>query len=41
VEDGLEKLQYDLFYIKNLSPLLDFHILMKTFKVVVSGKGAR
>ena len=41
VEDGLEKLQYDLFYIKNLSPLLDFHILMRTIKVVLSGKGAR
>ncbi len=41
VEDGLEKLQYDLFYIKHLSPLLDFHILMRTIKVVLSGKGAR
>jgi lipopolysaccharide/colanic/teichoic acid biosynthesis glycosyltransferase len=41
VEDGLEKLQYDLFYIKNLSPLLDFHILMKTIRVVLLGKGAR
>lgn len=41
VEDGLEKLQYDLFYIKNLSPLLDFQILMNTVKVVLSGKGAR
>lgn len=41
VEDALEKLQYDLFYIKNLSPALDFHILLKTVKVVLSGKGAR
>jgi exopolysaccharide biosynthesis polyprenyl glycosylphosphotransferase len=41
VEDGLEKLQYDLFYIKNLSPLLDFIILMRTIKVVLSGRGAR
>ena len=41
VEDALEKLQYDLFYIKNLSPLLDFHILLKTVKVVLFGKGAR
>lgn len=41
VEDALEKLQYDLFYIKNLSPLLDFHILLKTVKVVLWGKGAR
>lgn len=41
VEDGLEKLQYDLFYIKNLSPFLDFLILLKTTKVVLLGKGAR
>lgn len=40
-EDALEKLQYDLFYIKNLSPLLEFHILLKTVKVVLFGKGAR
>jgi exopolysaccharide biosynthesis polyprenyl glycosylphosphotransferase len=41
IEDGLEKLQYDLFYIKNLSPFLDFRILLKTVKVVLSGQGAR
>lgn len=41
VEDALEKLQYDLFYIKNLTPLLEFHILLKTVKVVLSGRGAR
>lgn len=41
VEDALEKLQYDLFYVKNLSPLLDFHILLRTVKVVLFGKGAR
>ncbi len=41
VEDGFEKLQYELFYIKNLSPFLDFHIILKTIKVVLSGFGAR
>lgn len=41
VKDALEKLQYDLFYIKNLSPILDFHILLKTVKVVLWGRGAR
>lgn len=41
IEDSLEKLQYDLFYIKNLIPSLDFHILVKTVKVVLFGKGAR
>lgn len=39
VEDAKEKLQYDLFYIKNYSLLLDFEILVKTLQVVVFGKG--
>lgn len=41
VEDAIEKLKYDIFYIKNLSPFIDFHILLKTVKVVLWGKGAR
>ena len=41
IEDATEKLQYDLFYIKNLSPLLDLHILLKTIKVVLFGRGAK
>ncbi len=41
VEDSIEKLQYDLFYIKNLSLALDFHIFLKTVKVVIFGRGAR
>ncbi|MCX5816432.1 MAG: sugar transferase [Proteobacteria bacterium] len=41
VKDALEKLKYDLFYIKNLSPFLDFHILLRTVRVVLFGKGAR
>lgn len=40
-EDALEKLQYELFYIKNLSPVLDTHILLKTIRIVLFGKGAR
>jgi sugar transferase (PEP-CTERM system associated) len=40
-EDALEKLEYDLYYIKNLSPLYDFLIIFETIKVVLSGKGAR
>jgi lipopolysaccharide/colanic/teichoic acid biosynthesis glycosyltransferase len=40
-EDALEKLQYDLYYIKNLSLLLDFMIIMLTIKVVLKGEGAR
>jgi exopolysaccharide biosynthesis polyprenyl glycosylphosphotransferase len=39
--DAMEKLQYDLFYIKNLSPLLDLRIFLRTFYIVLSGKGAR
>ena len=41
IDDATEKLQYDLFYIKNLSLVLDLHILLKTVKVVLFGKGAR
>jgi len=41
IADATEKLQYDLFYIKNLSPVLDLHILLKTVKVVIFGRGAR
>ncbi len=40
-KDALEKLQYDLFYINNLSPFLDFRILLKSMKVVLFGRGAR
>jgi sugar transferase (PEP-CTERM system associated) len=41
VEDAKEKLQYDLYYIKNLSILLDIEVIIDTFKVVFLGKGAR
>ena len=40
VEDALEKLQYDLFYIKNLSIALDLFIIFETVKTVVLRKGA-
>jgi exopolysaccharide biosynthesis polyprenyl glycosylphosphotransferase len=39
VEDAREKLQYDLYYIKNHSPLLDFQILVRTVRVVFLGGG--
>ena len=38
-KDALEKLQYDLFYIKNRSFALDISILLKTIKTVLSGGG--
>jgi lipopolysaccharide/colanic/teichoic acid biosynthesis glycosyltransferase len=37
--DALQKLQYDLYYIKNRSFLLDLSILLKTVKTVLSGGG--
>ena len=39
VEDAIEKLRFDLYYIKNISIILDFYIIMKTFRVVLLGKG--
>jgi len=41
VEDALAKLEYDLYYIKNLSPLLDLRIFARTVKTVLFGRGAR
>jgi exopolysaccharide biosynthesis polyprenyl glycosylphosphotransferase len=41
VEDAIEKLQYDLYYIKNLSIWLDLLILIETVKTVVRQRGAR
>ena len=40
-QDALEKLQYDLYYIKNNSLLLDLVILVQTVEVALFGKGAR
>jgi sugar transferase (PEP-CTERM system associated) len=41
VEDALQKLQYDLFYIKHRSLAFDLFILAKTVKTVLMGKGAQ
>lgn len=40
-EDARKKLEYDLYYIKNLSILLDIRILFKTLGVVLFPSGAR
>jgi sugar transferase (PEP-CTERM system associated) len=40
-EDAIEKLQYDLYYIKNMSVLFDLQIIFESLKVVLLGKGAR
>ncbi len=39
VEDALEKLKYDLYYVKNISFLLDTEILLKTATTVFLAKG--
>jgi lipopolysaccharide/colanic/teichoic acid biosynthesis glycosyltransferase len=39
VEDAVEKLQYDLYYIKNLSLFLDLLIVLSTVQVVVFARG--
>jgi sugar transferase (PEP-CTERM system associated) len=41
VADAKEKLQYDLYYLKNYSLLLDLIILVQTVEVVLVGEGAR
>jgi len=41
LEDAREKLQYDLFYIKNASLGLDSWIVFQTIKIVLLGRGAR
>jgi sugar transferase (PEP-CTERM system associated) len=41
VADAKEKLQYDLYYIKNMSPGLDLMIMFQTIKIVLLGRGAQ
>jgi len=39
--DAYEKLQYDLYYVKNHNVIMDFFILLQTIEIVIMGKGAR
>jgi len=41
VEDAARKLEYDLYYIKNLSPALDAYIILQTLKTVLLQRGAQ
>jgi sugar transferase (PEP-CTERM system associated) len=41
VEDTIEKLQYDLYYIKNMSVALDAVIAIETLKIIILRRGAR
>ncbi|MCF8063248.1 MAG: TIGR03013 family PEP-CTERM/XrtA system glycosyltransferase [Deltaproteobacteria bacterium] len=40
-EDALEKLRYDLYYIKNMSLVLDLIVIFHTVKIVLLGRGSR
>jgi sugar transferase (PEP-CTERM system associated) len=40
-EDAIQKLQYDLYYVKNHTLFLDLVILLQTAQVILFGKGAR
>lgn len=39
IEDTIEKLQYDFYYLKNRSFLLDLSIILKTIKIILSREG--
>ena len=41
IEDAMEKLRYDLYYIKHMSVIFDLTIVLDTVKVVLFGKGAK
>ena len=40
LDEEMEKLRYDLYYVKHYSPLLDLRILLETVKVVLVGRGS-
>ena len=40
VDDSQQKLQYDLYYVKNHTLFLDLLIMLETVAVVLTGKGA-
>jgi len=41
IDETVKKLQYDLFYIKHMSFILDLRIMLKTIRVLICGIGAR
>jgi sugar transferase (PEP-CTERM system associated) len=41
VDDAVQKLQYDLYYVKNHTLFLDVLVLLQTVRVVLTGDGAR
>jgi lipopolysaccharide/colanic/teichoic acid biosynthesis glycosyltransferase len=40
-KDALEKLKYDLYYIKNMSLIMDLMVIFHTVKIVLLGRGSR
>ena len=40
IDDSQQKLQYDLYYVKNHTLFLDMLIMLETVAVVLTGKGA-
>ena len=40
IEDVKQKVMYDLYYFENMSLLLDMKIIVRTFWVVITGRGA-
>lgn len=41
IEDAFNKLEYDLFYLKNMSLIFDLAIIFQTIRIVTRGRGAR
>lgn len=41
VEDSREKIEYDLYYLKNFTPLMDLFIMARTVKIILFGWGSR
>jgi lipopolysaccharide/colanic/teichoic acid biosynthesis glycosyltransferase len=41
VDDAFNKLEYDFFYLKNMSVLFDLAIIFQTVRIVIRGQGSR
>jgi sugar transferase (PEP-CTERM system associated) len=41
MEDALRKLEYDLFYLMNMSPMFDCSIILQTVRILLYGQGSR
>jgi sugar transferase (PEP-CTERM system associated) len=41
ISDSIEKLNYDFFYIKNMSIMMDLMVILRTIKILIFGHGVR